>query len=79
MTDNYTADLVELAAQTFNCDKADIQPDMGPGDLAGWDSLGHVLLIEAIFEKYGDVIPLEEASEALSIASLAALLDKYAE
>ena len=45
--------LKKLIANLFDCDVADILDETGPGDLKGWDSLGHVVLMSAIQEEFG--------------------------
>ncbi|MBW1686562.1 MAG: acyl carrier protein [Deltaproteobacteria bacterium] len=46
----------------------------GPGDIRGWDSLGHVALMAAIQDEFGAHVPVEEAIEVESIPDLVAIL-----
>ena len=46
----------------------------GPGDIRGWDSLGHVALMAAIQDEFGAHVPVEEAIKVESIPDLAAIL-----
>jgi acyl carrier protein len=68
--------LKELVARLFNCDPSQLTDDIGPGDIPGWDSLGHVTLMAEIQQAFGKRVPLEEAIAVESIANLAAILDR---
>jgi acyl carrier protein len=68
--------LKALIASLFTCDVAQLTDDVGPGDIPGWDSLGHVTLMAAIRQEFGADVPVEEAIEVESIADLAAILDR---
>ncbi len=73
MTD-YTLQLKAIIAELFMCDKSTLNDDTGPGDIQGWDSLGHVMLLEQIQANFDTQIPIELAINARSISDLAALL-----
>ena len=68
--------LKQLMADVFHCDVADITDETGPGDLLGWDSLGHVSLMAEIQNKYGAHIPVEDALEVESFNDLVAILER---
>jgi acyl carrier protein len=65
-----------LIANLFKCDVAQLTDDMGPGELPGWDSLGHVTLMAEIQKQFGKHVPVEDAIEVESIADLAAILER---
>lgn len=65
-----------LIADLFKCDAATLTDDMGPGQVPGWDSLGHVTLIAAVQKEFGKEVPLEDAIEVESIADLVRVLDR---
>ena len=67
-----------LIGSLFGCEPSSLTDDTGPGDIPGWDSLGHVMLIAEIQKQFGTQVPVEEAIEIESIADLAALLDRQA-
>lgn len=69
--------LKELMANLFQCNASDLTDDIGPGDINGWDSLGHVSLMSAIQEQFGTHIPVEDAIEVESIADIVSLLEKH--
>jgi acyl carrier protein len=71
-----SARLKALIAELFDCSAAELTDDIGPGDIPGWDSLGHVTLIAEIRKQFGRQVPVEEAIAVDSIADLAAILDR---
>lgn len=75
MTDLNTQ-LKKLIAETFECDVAILTDDLGPGEVPGWDSLGHVTLMTRIHEHFGKHVPMEDAIEVESIADIEAILSK---
>lgn len=72
--DSVNQKLKVLIAQLFRCDVSDLSDQTGPGDIPGWDSLGHVTLMAEIQKQFGRHIPVEDAIEVESIADLEAIL-----
>jgi acyl carrier protein len=68
--------LKQLIAGLFKCPVTDLTDATGPGDIPGWDSLGHVMLMAAIQREFGQHVPVEDAIEVTSIADLQAILDR---
>jgi len=75
MTD-LNAELKKLIAETFECDAGALRDEQGPGEVPGWDSLGHVTLMTRIHEHFGKHIPMEDAIEVESIADIEAILER---
>jgi len=71
--------LKKLIASLFHCEVGELLDETGPGDIRGWDSLGHVALMAAIQKEFGTHVPVEDAIEVESIAGLAALLERLRE
>jgi acyl carrier protein len=71
--------LTKLIASLFQCDVAELSDETGPGDIRGWDSLGHVALMAAIQKEFGMHVPVEDAIEVESIAGLVAILERLRE
>ena len=67
--------LIKLVADLFECDVAELNGDVGPGEIEGWDSLGHVSLMSEIQDKFGQHIAVEDAIEVESIDDIVELLD----
>jgi acyl carrier protein len=70
------AQLKTLIANLFKCDAAQLTDSVGPGEVPGWDSLGHVTLMAEIQKQFGKHVPVEDAIEVESIADLVAILDR---
>jgi acyl carrier protein len=70
------AQLKSLIAELFRCDLAEVTDATGPGDIPGWDSLGHVTLMTEIQRRFGKHVPIEDAIEVESVADLDAILQR---
>tara|TARA_B100000902_G_C27185534_1_gene851141 strand:- start:838 stop:1071 length:234 start_codon:yes stop_codon:yes gene_type:complete len=69
--------LNELIKKSFKLSSDTIlKDDHGPGVLEGWDSLGHVILINAIQKNYSISIDMDEMIEIETISDIKALLKK---
>jgi acyl carrier protein len=68
--------LKKLIAELFRCDITDLVDSTGPGDIPGWDSLGHVALMAEIYKQFGMHVPVEDAIEMESIADLVEILER---
>lgn len=75
MTDTNT-ELKTLMANLFKCSIDELGDSTGPGDINGWDSLGHVSLMAEIQKHFGTHIPVEDAIEVESIADIVAIIDR---
>lgn len=71
--------LKKLIADLFQCSESELAGDTGPGDINGWDSLGHVSLMTEIQSKFGRHIPVEDAIEIESISDIVSLLSSIEE
>lgn len=72
---NTEQELKKLMANLFRCSEDELTPETGPGDINGWDSLGHVSLMTEIQNQFGKHIPVEDAIEIESLADIVGLLD----
>lgn len=73
------AKLFALMANLFECSVDELSDDTGPGDIPGWDSLGHVSLMAEIQDTFGKHIPVEDAIEVESINDIIAILNSLPE
>jgi acyl carrier protein len=78
MDDNSTK-LKTLMADLFKCDPSEVTDTAGPGDLPGWDSLGHVALMAEIQKQFGTHVPVEDAIAVESVSDLVAILGRLQE
>ena len=69
--------LSELIKKNFKL-SADtiIKDEHGPGELEGWDSLGHVTLMSLIQKKFSITIDMDEMIEIESVSDIKDLLKK---
>ena len=72
--DSLNGRLKHLIAHLFKYPVEKLTDEIGPGDIPGWDSLGHVTLMTAIHEAFGSHVPVEDAIEVESIADLEKIL-----
>lgn len=75
MTDTNTK-LKALIADLFKCDISEVTDKTGPGDIPGWDSLGHVMLMTEIQRQFGTHVPVEDAIDVESVADLTRILER---
>jgi acyl carrier protein len=68
--------LKALIADLFKCDVAEVTDATGPGDIPGWDSLGHVMLMTEIQRQFDSHVPVEDAIEVESVADLTRILER---
>lgn len=67
--------LEALMRQTFSLpSETPIADSHGPGDLAGWDSLGHVTLMAALESTYQITIGIDEVMTIERVADIKRLL-----
>ena len=68
--------LEELIRETFNLDSVtQILDSHGPGELEGWDSLGHVDLMLALESTYGVSFGLDEMLLMESVGDVKEMLE----
>jgi acyl carrier protein len=71
---NAAHEVRQILSELFGVAYESIRDDTGPGDIAQWDSLGHIQVLEALNDRMDGEIPLEQAIEARTVADLVALL-----
>ena len=76
MENPYLDTVKQTVAEVFGCDPGTLTDEMGPGDIPQWDSLGHIMLLEALSARAEREFPLEQAIEAKNIRGLAELLER---
>ena len=67
-----------VVIQALKIDPADYRDDLKAGDLAAWDSLGHVNLLLEVQKAFNVTFDVTEMIEIESLADLKALLATYA-
>jgi acyl carrier protein len=69
-----TARLRRLLASTFSVPEQDVPDSVAAGDLASWDSSGHLELLMAVELEYGVRIPTEQMADLASAESIGSFL-----
>lgn len=70
---NAKTKLYRIISEQFSVEVSEINDNQGPGDLPGWDSIGHVQLILQIEQSFGislsvdNVIAINNISDIISI------------
>lgn len=66
-------DIKNIIAQTLRLPLAKITDDLGPGDVAEWDSLHHVMIFTAISQAFhihfdhSELIDIENVADIVSL------------
>ena len=63
-------EIINLLAELLNVPADTITEETKASDIESWDSLNHVLIIGALEERLGIVIPLDDAAEITSVKEL---------
>jgi acyl carrier protein len=61
-------------AAAFNADAAAISLESEPGDIAGWDSMGHVQLVAELEKVFSISLEVDEVMEMEDVASIIRVL-----
>ena len=62
--------IIDLVAELLNVPADTITEETRASDIESWDSLNHVLIIGALEERLGIVLPLDEAVEITTVKEL---------
>jgi len=65
-----------LVATLFNIDEASLTPASSTADIAGWDSMGQLMLILELEQQFEIQIPPERAEKLTSISAIIGFLDE---
>ncbi len=53
-------EIISLASTVFDTPSSQLDPDLPPAEIPGWDSLGHLSLVAATEKKYGVAFSLDD-------------------
>lgn len=67
----------ELIAKTLNVPLDTIQDDLAIGDIAEWDSLGHMQIITALETELGIVLDIEQTLEIEDVEDILDAVKNY--
>lgn len=62
--------IIQIVAEILNIDAASLDENTKIEEVEKWDSLAHVMIIEAIENKLGKSIPIDKAMDITSMKEL---------
>lgn len=65
-----TEKIIQIVAEILNMDAAMLNENTKIEEVEKWDSLAHVMIIEAIENKLGKSIPIDRAMDIVSMKEL---------
>lgn len=68
--------LTSVFADVFNLPRERIHPDLRPGDVARWDSIGHVTLVVAIEEEFSIQCEVDEIMDFTSFQAILSAIER---
>jgi len=71
--------VAKAIAREFGVPVASITAETVAGDVAGWDSFSHGMLLMAIESEIGALLPLERVMDAANVGDLAAIVAEAAQ
>jgi acyl carrier protein len=74
VTEN-TVRVKQIIATLFNVDEASLTPASSTEDIAGWDSMGQLMLILELEQQFEIQIPPERAEKLTSISAIISFLE----
>ncbi len=76
MTEN-TGRVKQVIATLFNVDEASLTPASSTEDIAGWDSMGQLMLILELEQQFEIQIPPERAEKLTSVSAIVSFLEEF--
>ena len=77
MTQITTAEALAMMAECFMEPPENIRSDMPRSALPGWDSMGALMLIAELDERFQLELTAEESRQMMQVADVLAFLDKH--
>lgn len=74
MEDKLFNGICQAFAGAFNTDPKTISLESEPGDIAGWDSMGHVQLVAELEKVFSVSLEVDEVMEMEDVASIIRVL-----
>ena len=68
--------LEEVFADVFKF-QGELRESLTPQEVKGWDSLGHLALVEALEEKFGVTLTDDDAMAMEDVGAIAAVLRRH--
>lgn len=76
MAEQFDDRIYAVFERLFGVRAEELSPQTRRGDLEEWDSLGHILLVEALCDEFGVAISAEQALDLETISDIKMLIAK---
>ena len=77
MKEIHEQQLKAVVASIFSVEPSQITPELRPGDIPQWDSLGHVSLVSGLEQEFTIHLTMEEALAINSVKDIQDILSKH--
>jgi acyl carrier protein len=74
---NSKEETIKILVEQLQINHEEISEDLTFGDIPQWDSLGHMMLMSALEEKYGEEINTEAIAELVNFKSIQGYIEKH--
>jgi acyl carrier protein len=64
------SDIKSIIAETFNLNVEDVSDSAAMGSLRGWDSIGHLNLMQSLSEQCNKEVPFDQVTELVDLKAL---------
>jgi acyl carrier protein len=76
LSGNVPTKLASVFSDVFGLPPELVHPDLGPGDVERWDSVGHVMLVAAIEVEFSIQFDVDEIMEFTSFRAILSIIDR---
>ena len=74
---NSKEETINILVEQLQINKDEVSEDLTFGDLPQWDSLGHMMLMSVLEEKYGEEITTEAIAELVNFKAIRGYIEKH--
>jgi acyl carrier protein len=74
---NSKEETIKILVEQLQINSDEVSDALTFGDLPQWDSLGHMMLISALEEKYGEEINTEAIAELVNFKAIQGYIEKH--
>lgn len=69
--------VINILMEQLQISREDITEDLTFGDIPQWDSLGHMMVMAALEEKFGEEISTEAIAELVNFKAIREYIEKH--
>lgn len=75
--DSTNEQVINILIEQLQIGREDITEDLTFGDIPQWDSLGHMMVMAALEEKFGEEINTEAIAELVNFKAIREYIEKH--